>query len=379
MKEKKPYADERRLVYSLLKRQNYEGARLWCRGKLRALYNSRENELFRHESAPIADTRLPLVSILIPTWNRPELFKETFQSALTQSYPNVEVIVSDNSTNEETYRYMRGWTAHPRVTYFRNRTAKTKRENFLAFYYLGLLRSDYMQWLMDDDLIDADKTIKMIEAFLRHKNVTLVTSARRCIDANGRTIAPYYSLMAKDFVIYSGLSVGKQQLTFMGNDIGEPSTTLFRASDLKHNYWDASCRGYTAISDVVMWLELLEKGDLAYLPEPLSSFRIHEGQEQSGMNVILTSRNEWLFLSEEYYRKKIYIQTNDEYRLHLKVWREDFFQIRKSIFELPEEERKTLDRRLYERYRKNCAWIDAYLEGKITEDVFKQEKTRWER
>ena len=48
------------------------------------------------------DSSHPLVSIMIPTYNRPELFEKTLQSVLAQSYDNIEVLVNDNSTNEDT-------------------------------------------------------------------------------------------------------------------------------------------------------------------------------------------------------------------------------------------------------------------------------------
>jgi glycosyltransferase involved in cell wall biosynthesis len=46
----------------------------------------------------------PLVSILIPTHNRPEYFEIALKSALAQSYENFEVVVSDNSSDDLTAR-----------------------------------------------------------------------------------------------------------------------------------------------------------------------------------------------------------------------------------------------------------------------------------
>ncbi|MBO6235786.1 MAG: glycosyltransferase family 2 protein, partial [Schwartzia sp.] len=68
---------------------------------------------------------LPLVSIMIPTYNRPEMFALTLESALAQTYPNVEILVTDNSTNEETANLMEYYKDEPRVTYLRNREAKS--------------------------------------------------------------------------------------------------------------------------------------------------------------------------------------------------------------------------------------------------------------
>ena len=48
-----------------------------------------------------------LVSILIPTYNRPILFEETLRSALAQTSPQVEILVNDNSTNADTALLMK--------------------------------------------------------------------------------------------------------------------------------------------------------------------------------------------------------------------------------------------------------------------------------
>lgn len=69
-----------------------------------------------------------LVSIMIPTYNRPQLFEKTLQSALAQTYPHVEILVNDNSTNEDTASLMDKYVADPRVHYFRNRTAGCKAD-----------------------------------------------------------------------------------------------------------------------------------------------------------------------------------------------------------------------------------------------------------
>ena len=86
---------------------------------------------------------LPLVSIMIPTYNRPEMFALTLESALSQTYPNVEILVTDNSTNEDTANLMEYYKDEPRVTYLRNREAKSKAENFAPFETLA--KGEYLQ------------------------------------------------------------------------------------------------------------------------------------------------------------------------------------------------------------------------------------------
>jgi len=70
---------------------------------------------------------LPLVSILIPTFNRPHYFKIALESALAQTYSNIEIIVGDDSTTNETEKliYRHYLHKHKHITYIRNASTRT--------------------------------------------------------------------------------------------------------------------------------------------------------------------------------------------------------------------------------------------------------------
>lgn len=256
----------------------------------------------------------PLVSILIPTYNRPQLFELTLRSALAQTYGNFEVIVCDNSTNDETEQLIKNYLADPHLCYQRNRAAKSKAENFQPFETLA--RGEYLQWLMDDDILVKEKLAKMAAVLEKHPEVMLVASQRGIIDSGGRILpSPYANLLQirGSFGIFAGELTGQAIMTSNCNFIGEPSAVLFRRADLKDQYWRADCRGYQTISDVVMWLELLEKGDIAVFREPLSYYRRHADQEGQQPDVVLLSRIEWFRIMTEYYERGYFLRTRAEY------------------------------------------------------------------
>lgn len=257
---------------------------------------------------------VPLVSIMIPTYNRPEMFEETLKSALSQTYENFEVIVCDNSTDERTAELITKYLSDERLRYFRNKSAKTKEDNFLPFEYLA--KGEYLQWCMDDDILLPDKLKKMIAEFMKHPEVTLVTSQRRVIDEVGQTISEHYAELgiSDEFVVFSGEEAGRALFTSFCNYIGEPSAVLFRRKDLLNHYWRADCRGYKTISDVVMWLELLEKGGLIVFRDALSCYRKHEQQEGGQPDVAMLSRIEWVKIAGEYYAKKKFLCTEKDYK-----------------------------------------------------------------
>ena len=284
---------------------------------------------------------MPLVSILIPTYNRPDYFKIAFESALNQTYSNIEIIVCDNSTNEKTSEFIKPFLSNKRVKYYRNYEAKTKKDNFKKFK--DIVKGEYINWLMDDDVLHIDKIKIMVDVYLNN-NVSIVTSFRNFIDGDGNLLKNKSIL--NETAILNGKDTGKKLLLNLSNFIGEPTTVLIKRDLLENHYWEADCRGYKAISDVVMWLELLKKGDLAYIVNSLSSFRIHNNQEQSNINVIILSRIEWYKIFVEEYDDKYFIESNDEYLQFCKKIIED----NTLILELCKDNINNIDINIYEEY-----------------------------
>lgn len=247
----------------------------------------------------------PLVSVLIPAYNLPDLFARTMRSAAIQDWPNLEILVADNSTNEETAAEMERYADDPRVRYIRNRTARTKAENFAVFEHEA--RGEYLQWLMQDDILLPQKITCMARALMDNPQITLVGSQRAFIDARGiRWVEERMQKVRPDFGItdayasYDGHTIVRAMLTRLQNLIGEPPSVLFRRRDLIHHYWRAESRGYRVISDVVMWMELLEKGNLLMFRDALSCYRRHGKQEGQRSDILIESRLEWCRLLDAY-------------------------------------------------------------------------------
>lgn len=276
------------------------------------------------------------------------------ESVLRQTYKNLEIIICDNSTNAQTEQLIKAYAADCRITYVRNKKAMSKQENFQPFE--ALVHGEFLQWLMDDDMLHPDKIEKMVEAFLLNPDVTLGASNRRWIDGNGNELnVPKEIELGKHtgYTILDGRLLGRAMLLELRNLIGEPSSVLFRRCDLSNHYWQADCRGYKTISDVAMWLELLQKGNCAFFQQPLSSYRRHPAQEGQDLNVILLSRFEWLQLIQESYAKRDFLQTVDEYHLSL----QKFLQDAKEVV-LPVLQKKQIDSALAKRYREKVDEVE---------------------
>ena len=96
-----------------------------------------------------ASVALPLVSILLPTHNRPDYAELALQSALAQRYTNIEIIVNDNSDDLLTQaRFAPHMARDERIKY-----AYTPGCGQLENFHRCLERAqgEYINYLMDDE------------------------------------------------------------------------------------------------------------------------------------------------------------------------------------------------------------------------------------
>lgn len=100
----------------------------------------------------------PLVSIGLPTYNRPESLKIVLESLLNQTYKNIEIIVSDNgSENPEVEKIVNEFVRtdnQKRIRYFRHPENKGPAFNFQ--FVLDQARGKYFLWNADDDIRSND-------------------------------------------------------------------------------------------------------------------------------------------------------------------------------------------------------------------------------
>lgn len=70
-------------------------------------------------------------------------------------------------------------------------------------------------------------------------------------------------------------------------------------------------RENSALIDIKTSLKLLENGNLLYIREPLSFFRIHENQDQCSLKRVMDARYNWLKLFSEYTKTEQYIPRHE--------------------------------------------------------------------
>ncbi len=208
----------------------------------------------------------PLVTIAIPTYNRADGYlRQVLESAINQTYPNVEVIVSDNCSPDDTETVVKSFSG-PRLRYFRHAENIGPNNNFN--FCVEQAAGDYFLLLHDDDLIDEDFVDVCMQAADHRTDVGIIRTGTRLIDAQGDVLKERPNraggLSTADF--FRGWFTGKTSLYLC--------STLFNTRRLKEIGGFQS--KHNLFQDVVAEVQLAAKFGRVDVYEVKASFRKHD-------------------------------------------------------------------------------------------------------
>ncbi len=209
------------------------------------------------------------LSVIIPTRNRPEWLQRALGSVLNGRPPKdeVEVVVTDNSTDPRSEEISRAETSGPAVRYFRNEPPTGMVENWNA----GLSRAvgDWVVFLHDDDYFLPDwwahlGAVWAMESFQLHGHAFSVQPVdeqgrrlRRGGQHRSRTMRPREA--TRELLTHSSL-------------IRFPGMVLRRSWLIERGGFDPVWEG---LADLDMWLKVAEEGGIAFHAVKTSAYTIH--------------------------------------------------------------------------------------------------------
>lgn len=228
----------------------------------------------------------PKVSIIIPVYNGSNYLNQAIQSALSQTYQNIEIIVVNDGSKDEGKTEMIARSYGDKIRYF-------EKENGGSSSALNMgivnMEGEWFSWLSHDDLYIPDK-VEIEIAYLRDlfvednmRRETIVFSGSELIDSKGRSIKKKKKYDMKK--LYSEIS------TIRGNE-------FLIAQPRKFNFHGCSCLIHKTVfekvglfdeklrylNDVEMWFRLYAAGyKLLFVPKLLVKGRLHA--QQVGRNL----------------------------------------------------------------------------------------------
>jgi GT2 family glycosyltransferase len=208
----------------------------------------------------------PLVSICIPAYNAAAYIGDTLRSVLAQTYQNLEIIVCDDCSVDNTIEIAKSFT-DKRIAVYKNEQNLGNTINYNRV--LGYANGKYIKLLCADDLIAPECIARQVAIFEENtdNDIALVACHRHIIDAAGKR------LFTKKCCI-RGYMNGKQAVRMSilhgTNIFGEPGVALLRRDIL------AKTAGLIVpyCNDFELWCKMLLHGAVFVVDESLFSFRI---------------------------------------------------------------------------------------------------------
>lgn len=212
----------------------------------------------------------PVVSVCIPAHNDAAVIGDALHSALSQDFEQLEIIVLDNHSTDDTWRIVTGIAAsNSRVRCIRHAGNIGMARNFSAC--ISSARGEYVQILCADDSLKSACVASLAAALKAHPEAVLAACGRVFADKALRPERIFRARPRQETVAGAHLI---RECFVRGNRIGEPSAVMFRRS--------AAGRGFNAdysqSVDLEMWFHLLGQGSAVLIPEALCSIRQHGDQ-----------------------------------------------------------------------------------------------------
>lgn len=210
----------------------------------------------------------PLVSICIPTYNRASMVGKAIESALDQTYRNIEVIVVDNASTDNIEEVV-GSYYDPRLRLVKNKENLGLFGNFnrCIEVYSGL----YLHILHSDDYIDSDFTEKCVSFFEENPNVYLTCTSSRTVSDTDVTEIKSGS---ENFILKA--PEGFRKLLSERCFISCPSVMVRKGLYEKIGKFSLE---YPYSSDYNQWLKVSRFYDIGYISDAWINYRVGDHSE----------------------------------------------------------------------------------------------------
>lgn len=208
------------------------------------------------------------VSIGMPVFNGEKYLRKALDSLLSQTFPDFELIISDNASTDATEEICREYASKDsRIKYYRNETNLGAAKNFNRLVELS--QGKYFKWASHDDVHAPEYLERCIEVLERNPSVVLCYPKANEIDEQGQ----FTSVYTENLTIHSSKPHERlhQLLETYGWYHATQAYGLMRADSLKKTL----LLGNYPHADRVLLAELAILGEFYEVPEFLFNRRVH--------------------------------------------------------------------------------------------------------
>ncbi len=242
--------------------------------------------------------RSPLVSVILPTYNRQKFIEEAIQSLLDQTYENFEVIIVDDGSEDKTEEVVRSFDDKRIIYIYQDNKGRSSARNLALSHAKG----DYITFLDSDDLYYKEKIEKQVYFLEKNKNFSMVYTSADCMDVHGNILKNHYRANVSGW-IYRKIAY------FVHTTITLPTVMVRKDVFATLGGFDEDMHRF---EDTDMWRRISKTYKIAGIKDITCLLRTHTEnhlENQSPKDIILSLR---------YYISKIISEDHEFYAFHRK-------------------------------------------------------------
>ena len=210
----------------------------------------------------------PWLSVIVPTYNGANYLRQTLDSVLSQSDPEIEIIAVDDGSTDGTVELLKHYS---RILNLRI-VSRGRVGNWVANtnFGLSLATGEYACFLHQDDYWLPSRLEKLKALTLSYPQAVLLLHSSYFVDKDNRVTGSWNCPFPRRTGVIPANYAFRRLV--VQNFIAIPAPIFKRRACIEAGGLDETL-WYTA--DWKFWLKLATLGDWIYLPEPLAAFRIH--------------------------------------------------------------------------------------------------------
>lgn len=223
-----------------------------------------------------------MVSVIIPNYNHALYLNQRIDSVLNQTYQDIEVIILDDYSPDNSRDIIETYRNHPKVShiiYNKTNSGSTFKQWEKG---ISLAKGEYIWIAESDDWADLSFLSKIIHS-IRENNSSVCFSMSRIVDQNNNFKNNKLPIIAENMIGYKEFL--RESLLFQ-NSIYNASMVVFRKNIIQDQIWNEICK-LKFCGDWLFWSAIIEssKGTVSEVKEYLNHFRTH-GSNVSGKSEV---------------------------------------------------------------------------------------------